>query len=428
VARIRLVIVVIIAALAAATAAVGAPRGSTVTLTLWHNYGTDNDAVALHHLIAAFEKTHPTIKINAVSEPGSNYFALVQAAAISHTGPDLSVQWTGLFDLKYEKFLVNLNKWFTPAQIARIDAAPYMAPNFQTSKGLLVMPESSDFYIGFYNKKLFKQAGISSPPTDWSQLQADCTKLKKINVTPMEYGLTSGLVLGSSFYPWYDVSYLMAGVFSPTQWRNLYDGKTPWTSPTVTAQLDKWAHLRSSGCTNSDVLTAANILGKLAQGKAAMIVDGTWDMGTLRQQMGSNLGVFVPPYSTKPMHRIILYPGQGYAIMKDSKHQTEAAEFLKFLFTPQASKIIDGAGLVPPLKGTTTANPITNQLLGLIKNGYVTYPMLDNIVQPEVVTAGEKELVAAFAGTISVQSALKNLQDTLLGLPASRRGTTYTGG
>lgn len=428
-ARIRLAIVVVIAALVATAAASSAPR-STVTLTLWHNYGGDNDAIALQHLITAFEKANPSIKINAVAQPGSNYFALLQAAAISHTGPDMSVQWTGLFDLKYAKFLVNLNKWFSPGEIKKIDAAPYMAPNFDVSKGLLVMPESSDFYIGFYNKMLFKKAGIATPPTDWSQLQTDCSKLKAINVTPMEYGLTSGLVLGSSFYPWYDVSYLMAGAFSsPSQWRGLYDGSIPWTSPAVEAQVQKWAQLRSSGCTNSDVLTAANILNKLAQGKAAMIVDGTWDMGTLEKQMGSNLGVFVPPYSSKPMHRIILYPGQGYSIMQDSKHQAQAAQFLRFLLTKQAATIIDQAGLVPPIKGSTTTNPITNQLLALIsKQGYTDYPMLDNIVQPEIVTAGQKELVAAFAGNISVSSALQNLKDTLTGLPASRRGKTYSGG
>ena len=30
------------------------------------------------------------------------------------------------------------------------------------------------------------------------------------------------------------------------------------------------------------------------------------------------------------------------------------------------------------------------------------YPMLDNVIQPEVVDVGEKQLVAAFGGDISV--------------------------
>lgn len=405
------------------------PDSGTVTLTLWHNYGNDNDAIALNHLIAAFEKIHPTVQIKAISQPGSNYFALLQASQISHTGPDISVQWTGLYDLKYAKYLVNLKPYLSPSDIARVTGAPYMAPDFDSSKGLLVMPESNDFYIGFYNKAVFKKAGIAAPPADWTQLTADCSKLKGIGVTPMEYGLTSGLVLGSSFYPWYDASYLLMGAYSPQQWRGLYDGKIPWTSPAIEAQVQKWANLREGGCTNSDVLTGSGILSKLAKGKAGMVIDGTWDTGTLQQQMGSNLGAFVPPYSNAKIHSVVDYPGQGYSVMKDSKHQAEAIEFIKFMLTKQAANIVGNAGLVPDIKGYSTTNKLTNYLLNLVvKQHYRVYPMLDSVVQPEIVTAGQKELVAAFAGNISVAAALKNMKATLDSLPAGRRGSVFTGG
>ena len=97
-----------IAALAAVAALGGAASGArsgNVTLTLWHNYGTEGNAIATKNLVTAFEKANPGITIKMVSQPADNYFALLQAASISHTGPDLAVQWTGLFDLKYEKFL-----------------------------------------------------------------------------------------------------------------------------------------------------------------------------------------------------------------------------------------------------------------------------------------------------------------------------------
>ncbi len=43
-------------------------------------------------------------------------------------------------------------------------------------------------------------------PTDWSQLLADCAKLKAIGVTPFIYG-NGGQAIGAEFYPWYDMSY-----------------------------------------------------------------------------------------------------------------------------------------------------------------------------------------------------------------------------
>jgi ABC-type glycerol-3-phosphate transport system substrate-binding protein len=266
-------------------------------------------------------------------------------------------------------------------------------------------------------------------PSTWSQLRAACTKLKALHVVPLDYGQAGALVLGQQFYPWFDTSYLMIGAFSSSQWRGLYTGQIPWTSFRVVAQVKKWAALRQSGCTNHDVLTASNTLSALAKGKAAMIVDGDWDLATLEQEMGSNLGVFVPPFSDRPIHGIVQYPGEGLSVMSYSRHKPEAVAFVKFLLTARANKIIAHAGLIPNVKGFRTSDPVSNALLDFAaKRHYTPYPMLDNVVQPEVVTTGAKELTAAFAGDISVESALKEMQSTLTGLPRSRRGPTYSGG
>ena len=69
----------------------GSSSTSPVTLTLWHNYGTEQNAVATKNLVTAYEKLHPNVTIKIVSQPADNYFALLKAAAISHTGPDIAV-------------------------------------------------------------------------------------------------------------------------------------------------------------------------------------------------------------------------------------------------------------------------------------------------------------------------------------------------
>ena len=416
-----------VVALGGAALAAGGSRSGNVTLTLWHNYGTEGNAIATKNLVNAFEKANPNITIKMVSQPADNYFALLQAASISHTGPDLAVQWTGLFDLKYEKFLLNLKPYFSEAEVAKINGAPYMSSNFDTSKGLLVMPLENQFYIGFYNKALFKKAGIAGAPTSWSELQADCTKLKAKGITPMIYGADTQ-ALGAQFYPFYDFSYQMIGAFSPSQWRDLYTGKTPWTSPKIVSQMNKWVALPKSGCTNKDVLTKTNILGAFVKGQAAMIVDGNWDTATLQKGLGKNLGAFVPPYADGKQHGVVQYPGDGFSVTKYSKHQPEAVKFLKFMMTAQAAKIISAAGLIPDIKGFRTTNPVANQMLDFAgKQGYVAYPMLDNVIQPEVVTTAQKQLVAAFGGNISVTAALKSMKSTLDGLPSSRKGSRYSG-
>jgi raffinose/stachyose/melibiose transport system substrate-binding protein len=424
----KLLIGVLAAALvvtAAGVALASSTSAKTTQLTLWHNYGTEGNAVATKNLVAAFEKLHPDIKIRVVSQPADNYFALLQSSAISHTSPDLATMWTGLFDLKYAKFLLNLKPYFSAAETNKLNGISYMAPNFNTANGFLVMPLESQFYIGFYNKALFAKAGVTSVPTNWNQLFAACTKLKAKGITPMVYGAdTQGL--GQTFYPFYDFSYAMSGILSPAQWKGLYTGKTAWTSPKIVSQLTKWAALKTKGCTNPDVLTKSGILGAFTSGKAAMLVDGSWDTATLQKGLGKNLAAFAPPYSDAKQGGVIQYPGDGFSVMKASKHPKEAVEFLKFMMTPQAAKIISAAGLIPDVKGLTTSNVLSNQMLDLAaKGGLKPYPMLDNVIQSEVVDVAGKQLVAAFAGTTSPKKALTSMQDALKGVPSARKGSTY---
>ena len=100
--------------------------------------------------------------------------------------------------------------------------------------------------------------------------------------------------------------------------------RLPWTSPKIVAQMTKWASLAEAGCTNKDVLTKTNILGAFIKGKAAMIVDGNWDTATLQKGLGKNLAPFVPPYSTASSTGVVQYPGDGFSVMKYSKHPKEA--------------------------------------------------------------------------------------------------------
>ena len=424
----KLLIGVLVAAIAvtAASVAFGASsKRSTTQLTLWHNYGTEGNAVATNNLVKAFEKLHPDIKIRVVSQPADNYFALLQSSAISHTSPDLATMWTGLFDLKYAKFLLNLKPYFTSAETSKLNGISYMAPDFNIANGFLVMPLENQFYIGFYNKALFAKAGISGPPTTWNELYSACAKLKAKGITPMIYGVdTQGL--GQTFYPFYDFSYAMTGILSPAQWRGLYTGKTAWTSPKVVSQLTKWAALRTKGCTNKDVLTKSGILSAFSSGKAAMLVDGSWDTATLQKGLGKNLAPFAPPYSDAKQGGVIQYPGDGFSVMKASKHPKEAVQFLKFMMTPEAAKIISDAGLIPDVKGLTTNNPISNQMLALAKTGGLKpYPMLDNVIQTEVVDIAGKQLVAAFAGTTTPEKALASMEAALKSVPAERKGSTF---
>ena len=405
--------VAVAAMLATACSSSGGSSGSSsasgpVTLTVWENYGTEQNATALKNMAVAFHKLHPNITLNVVSQPADNYFALLQAAAVSKTGPDLAVMWTGLFTLQYKSFLTNLQGKVPASALARIDpnALKWTSNDFNAATGPYVIPLENQFYIGFYNKAAFAKAGVTSVPTDWSQLFAACKRLKAAGYLPLTYG-NGGQPLGAEFYPWYDMSYMMIGNYSLPQWLKLYNGQIPWTSPANSAQLATWAKLKSAGCTNGDVLTKTNNLGDFTTGKAAMIVDGTWDTQKYTSAMGSNVAAFVPPFSNTPIKGVVQFAGDGLSMTTYTKHPTEAAQFLTFMTTPQAGSIVNAAGLIPAIRGMSTSNPVNQQMLDFVSKDHMTaYPMLDNVVQPEVVSTGNKVLPPVLNGSMAPSAAL----------------------
>jgi raffinose/stachyose/melibiose transport system substrate-binding protein len=423
--------VAVAAMLATACSSSGGTSSSStsgpVTLTIWHNYGTEQNATALKNLATAFHKLHPNVTVNVVSQPADNYFALLQAAAVSKTGPDLAVMWTGLFTLQYKDFLTNLQGKVPASALARIDpdALKWTSNDFNPANGPYVIPLENQFYIGFYNKAAFTKAGVSAVPTDWNQLFAACKKLKAAGYLPMTYG-NGGQPLGAEFYPWYDMSYMMIGTYPVSEWQKLYSGQIPWTSPTVSAQLSTWAKLKGAGCTNNDVLTKTNNLGDFESGKAAMMIDGTWDTQKFTSALGNKVAAFVPPFSNNPIKGVVDFAGDGLSMTTYTKHPTQAAQFLTFMTTPQAGAIVNAAGLIPAIKGMSTSNPVNQQMLNFVSQDHMTaYPMLDNVVQPEVVTTGSKVLPSVLNGSMTPSAALQNMQTTFGQLPPTSRGTSY---
>jgi ABC-type glycerol-3-phosphate transport system substrate-binding protein len=391
-----------------------------VSLTLWQNYGTEANAPATYAFVKAYEAIHPNVTINVVSQPAANYFALLTAAAISKTGPCLATQWTGLFTLQDKSYLEPLNSYIPMSTLESFKGIQWGSDNFNPASGVYVVPWEMQTYNGFYNKKLFAQAGITTLPKTWADLAVVDQKLKAAGIQPFVYG-TGAQGLTAGFYPYYDLSYLMM-MIPVADWQKLYAGSLPWTDPTIQAQLDKWVALKANGYTNQDVLNDTQSFQQFLAGKAAMTLEGTWAISAVEKAMGANVGVFLPPFVDQPLNGVVEFPGDGFAMTNYCQNKDVAADFLKFLADPAAQKIVADEGLIPTVTGSSASDPLANELLGYAASqGYTRYPMIDNVIQGEVQAVGATVLVAAFAGTMSTHDALQKMQDALMALPADRR-------
>ncbi len=405
-------------------AAASATAAAPVTLTLWHNYGTEANATVTQALVTAYTAKNPNVTINVVSQPADNYFALLKAAAISGTGPDIMTMWTGLFALQNQGYLEPLNQYIPADTLKTFNGIDWCSKGLSLDQGAICVPLDMQHYNGFYNKDLFAQAGITSFPTNWTEFFTALEKLKAAGILPMAYG-PGGQALNAGFYPYYDLSYMMM-YLSGSDWRKVYSGQIPWTDPAIVAQLTKWATIKSKGYTNPDVLNGDSV-GMFEAGKAAMVLEGSWDFKEFHDKLGDKVGVFIPPFNDTQVKGVVEFPGDGFGVTSYSQHKAESAAFLAWMATPEAQKIIADGGLIPVVPGTPATEPLANAMLDFAANqGYTRYPMIDNVIQPGVTDVATKLLNGVFNGTTSPTDALKAMSDALNGLPADQRGDTYT--
>jgi raffinose/stachyose/melibiose transport system substrate-binding protein len=142
--------------------------------------------------------------------------------------------------------------------------------------------------------------------------------------------------------------------------------------------------------------------------------------------MKSNVAAFIPPFSDKPIKGVVEFAGQGLAMTNYSKNKAAAAKFLEFMTTDQAASLVDGVGLISNVNGSKTSNPVNQQMLDFAaKQGFTRYPMLDNVLQGDVVDAGNKVIPAILGGKTPVAAGLKQLAQVWTSLPAAKKGNTY---
>jgi len=230
---------------------------------------------------------------------------------------------------------------------------------------------------------------------------------------------------GGEFWPLAEWSYLLAGATPVSSWNGFLTGTQQYNSPEMVAQITAWAELYKNGCANTNALTDANNQAEFEHGKAAMIIEGSWDTPIFQPFLGSNLGVFEPPYSATGKQMIVELAGQGFGIPKSSPNKTLAEQFLASILTSSGQTALVKTGQIPIYTGYPMP-AISQELLQTAANkSYQVYPMFDNYMQQSVATVANKVLDQAFVGQITPQAALQQIEAALQDLPSAQRSATY---
>jgi multiple sugar transport system substrate-binding protein len=167
----------------------GSSSGTTTLKLVVADYGTGPSNASAKYwdgIVTAFEKVHPNIKVNVTSIAWTNFDQEVQTMIQNKQYPDIT---EGDYFSNYAS-----DGLLYPASDVLSDPGNLLQ-TFKASDSVdgvqYGMPFTTSSRTLFYNKKLFTQAGITSAPQTWADIQTDAAKITKLG------DIGFGLPLGS---------------------------------------------------------------------------------------------------------------------------------------------------------------------------------------------------------------------------------------
>jgi sn-glycerol 3-phosphate transport system substrate-binding protein len=370
-------------------------------------------------MVADFEKQNPDIKIKAVYA-GTYQDSLVKAltAFKSGTPPTMAVLLsTDLFTLIDEGAIAPIDSLAsTPADKKWIDGFyPSFMQNSQTDGKTWGIPFQRSTIVMFYNKALFKEAGLDpeKPPTNWAETVSYAKKLTKAdasgNVT--QWGIK---IPSTGFAYW-----IFQGMTTPndTILMNSAGTQTFFDKPGAVEALQWWVDLSDKHkAMPKGVIEWGTTPKDFLEQKAAMVWTTTGNLTNLRKTATFPFGVAMLPSAKHPGSPT--GGGNFYVFNKSTQQQQQAAmKFIRWSSEPQRAaqwSIATGYVATRPdawetadMKAYVKEVPAAEVAREQLKYSVAELSTHDN---QRVTKALNDNLQAALSGTKSPEAALKDAQ------------------
>lgn len=421
----------LVAAGAAATMTLGALAGCTsgdgggdgdVTITWWHN-GTGEPLLGFWEEVAQeFEDAHPGVTVNVEAYQNEELQrTLIPNALRSGDGVDLYQQWgAGELAAQVEAgYVMDI----TDQVGAELEGVGGAAAPWQYDGKTYGLPFNFGIEGFWYNKDLFAQAGIDTPPTTLDELYDAIDALKGEGITPIAVG--AGDKWPAAHY-WYNFALKSCSPETLQAAQAEYD----FTDDCFVEAGELLQEFIDSEPFNEGFLAttaqqgAGSSAGLLATGNAAMELMGHWNPGTmggiLAEENGGDatapefLGWFNFPGIDGADGDPTAALGGGDGFSCAAWAPPECVELLQYISSVEVQTRFgeSGAG-VPVTKGSEAgiADPNLLQVLDGLQNASYVQLWLDTAYGPTVGGAMNDGIVALFGGSGSPADIVKSMED-----------------
>jgi multiple sugar transport system substrate-binding protein len=322
------------------------------------------EADARQRVVDAFQRRHPDIKVRTLLS-GGNPLQHMSIYCAGGKCPDVLMAW----DLTYAGLaargvLLDLNTMLAQDKVfaadVKADGIRSLYDTFTFDGGQYALPEQWSGNFLYYNKKLFAEAGVRSPPGRWDQPWSFGEFLDAAKALTKRD--RSGRVSQWGYVDSW-VAFYAAGLFG-------MNNGVPWCTPRMNpthlnfdneAFLEgiqfyaDLAHKHRVAPTSSDTQSMST-MDLFTSGRAAMALGGHWRYQTVDLAKDLDFDVTVLPTGPKGRAARSNIGTTGLAIAASSPRKQQAWEFVKFATGPVGQAVTAESGLfVPVLRSAITS-------------------------------------------------------------------------
>jgi len=255
------------------------------------------------------------------------------------------------------------------------------------NNNIYALPDGNNIAVVYYNKDLFKQAGVEVPKT-FEDMVAAVKTLKSKGIQPMAIG-EKDTWTGSFLF----MNVLLRTNNGPGFLNDVVSGKKTFADPAFTDAVSSFQDLIQAGAfqdgaTSFDYNAGENLF---KTGKAAMYFMGSWATGGIEtSSVNGKVGVFKFPTVKGKGNpdEFMLAPGSAFAISANSKHLKETKDFLNYFmlnFPKEAFAVKGAVGIAQKVDGDFKAagySDMAMEVLDLFKSVKGGDLAFDNTMNP----------------------------------------------
>jgi multiple sugar transport system substrate-binding protein len=326
-------------------------RADVQQLTLWHGFDR-GEAAELNKLVAQFNKTHPTIHVNAVFDGGNDTsLQKVLAALAGGKAPDIAYMYgSDLPNIAKSPKVVTLDDLVHQKSFNWNDFWPGERKAATVGGHVKGIPALVDNLALVYNKKLFDQAHMPYPTASWTWDDFRAAAKKLTNKSKGVYGYAIPADASEDTVWHYEALLWEAGgdIISADYKHAVFNSPAGVKALTYLTDMSVKDHSMYLDTTDQKYPAL------FWSGRIAMLTTGPWDLPDIRAHKVP-FGVTVMPAIKN--HQTIAGPDDWVVFDHGSDAKAAAYTFLTWLTAPQQVLAEDLATAHLPIRQSVMSLP-----------------------------------------------------------------------